>query len=99
MFPYPSGSGLHVGHLKGYLATEILARYKKMCGYSVLHPMGWDGFGLPAEQYALKTGNHPATFTNQNINYFRSQLQKIGFSFNFNCEVNTTDPAYFKTTQ
>lgn len=99
MFPYPSGSGLHVGHLKGYLATEILARYKKMCGYVVLHPIGWDAFGLPAEQYALKTGNHPADFTNHNIDYFRTQLKKIGFSFNFNCEVNTTDPAYYKTTQ
>lgn len=99
MFPYPSGSGLHVGHLKGYFATDIIARYKKMQGYDVLHPIGWDAFGLPAEQYALKTKNNPVTFTNQNINNFRNQLQRLGFSYDYEKEVNTTDPNYYRWTQ
>ena len=99
MFPYPSGAGLHVGHPEGYTATDIIARYKRLNGFDVLHPIGWDAFGLPAEQYALKTGNHPKGFTNENINNFRNQLQSIGFSYDYNKEVNTTDPAYFKTTQ
>lgn len=99
MFPYPSGVGLHVGHLKGYLATEILVRYKKMMGFNILHPIGWDAFGLPAEQFAIKTGNHPNVFTQKNINNFRIQLQNIGFCFDYKKEVNTTDPNYYKTTQ
>lgn len=99
MFPYPSGNGLHVGHPKGYLATDITARTKMMQGYEVLHPIGWDAFGLPAEQYALNTGNNPATFTNANINNFRKQLQKIGFTFDYSKEVNTTDPNYYQWTQ
>lgn len=99
MFPYPSGSGLHVGHPEGYTATDIIARYKRLNGFDVLHPIGWDAFGLPAEQFALKTGNHPASFTTKNINTFRKQLQSLGFSFDYDKEVNTSDPAYFKTTQ
>lgn len=99
MFPYPSGDGLHVGHPKGYCATDIIARTKMMQGYQVLHPIGWDAFGLPAEQYALKTGNNPATFTKQNIDNFRKQLKKIGFSFDYTKEVNTTDPEYYRWTQ
>lgn len=99
MFPYPSGSGLHVGHPKGYCATDIIARVKMMNGYNVLHPIGWDAFGLPAEQYALNTGNDPKTFTLQNINNFRKQLQSIGLSFDYNKEVNTTDSQYYRWTQ
>jgi len=99
MFPYPSGSGLHVGHPEGYTATDILARYKRMKGFNVLHPMGWDAFGLPAEQYAIKTGTHPRLTTDRNINRFREQLQAIGFSYDWDREVNTTDPDYFKWTQ
>lgn len=99
MFPYPSGSGLHVGHPEGYTATDILARYKRMKGFNVLHPMGWDAFGLPAEQYAIKTGTHPRVTTERNINRFREQLQAIGFSYDWDREVNTTDPDYFKWTQ
>jgi leucyl-tRNA synthetase len=99
MFPYPSGSGLHVGHPEGYTATDILARYKRMKGFNVLHPIGWDAFGLPAEQYAIKTGTHPADTTAKNINMFRSQLQMLGFSYDWDREVNTTDPDYFKWTQ
>lgn len=99
MFPYPSGDGLHVGHPKGYCATDIIARTKMMQGYQVLHPIGWDAFGLPAEQYALKTGNNPATFTKQNIDNFRKQLKKIGFSFDYTKEVNTTDSEYYRWTQ
>lgn len=99
MFPYPSGQGLHVGHPKGYTATDIYARYKRFCGFNVLHPIGWDAFGLPAEQYALQTGNHPAEFTDKNIKIFRDQLKSLGFSFDYKKEVNTTDPAYYKWTQ
>ncbi len=99
MFPYPSGAGLHVGHPKGYTATDIIARYKHAKGYHVLHPMGWDAFGLPAENYAIKTGTHPAVTTAENINRFRIQLQKFGFSFDWNREVDTTDPEYYKWSQ
>lgn len=99
MFPYPSGSGLHVGHPKGYTATDILSRYKKMKGYNVLHPIGWDAFGLPAEQYALNTNNDPRTFTNQNIKVFKKQLESLGFCFDFDKEVNTTDPNFYQWTQ
>tara|TARA_R110002124_G_C8962150_1_gene514178 strand:- start:358 stop:2895 length:2538 start_codon:yes stop_codon:yes gene_type:complete len=99
MFPYPSGSGLHVGHPEGYTATDIIARYKRMKGFNVLHPMGWDAFGLPAEQYAVKTGTHPKITTAKNVNKFREQLQAIGFSYDWDREVNTTDPNYFKWTQ
>lgn len=99
MFPYPSGSGLHVGHPEGYTATDIVARYKRMNGFNVLHPIGWDAFGLPAEQYAVKTGTHPAITTQKNIDRFREQLQAIGFSYDWDREVNTTDPNYFKWTQ
>ncbi|MBY0124165.1 leucine--tRNA ligase [Bacillus sp. S/N-304-OC-R1] len=99
MFPYPSGAGLHVGHPEGYTATDILSRMKRMQGYNVLHPMGWDAFGLPAEQYALDTGNDPAEFTAQNINTFRRQIKALGFSYDWDREVNTTDPEYYKWTQ
>ncbi|WLD92446.1 leucine--tRNA ligase [Alkalihalobacillus sp. AL-G] len=99
MFPYPSGAGLHVGHPEGYTATDIVARMKRMQGYNVLHPIGWDAFGLPAEQYALDTGNDPAEFTKQNINTFRRQIQELGFSYDWDREVNTTDPNYYKWTQ
>ena len=99
MFPYPSGAGLHVGHPEGYTATDILSRMKRMQGYNVLHPMGWDAFGLPAEQYALDTGNDPAEFTKQNIDNFRRQIQALGFSYDWDREVNTTDPEYYKWTQ
>ncbi|SHE42626.1 leucyl-tRNA synthetase [Fodinibius roseus] len=99
MFPYPSGSGLHVGHPEGYTATDILARYKRMKGFNVLHPIGWDAFGLPAEQYAVKTGTHPRDTTKRNINRFREQLQSLGFSYDWNREINTTDPDYYKWTQ
>lgn len=99
MFPYPSGAGLHVGHPEGYTATDIIARYKRMRGFNVLHPMGWDAFGLPAEQYAVKTGVHPAITTAQNIETFRRQLKMIGFSYDWDREVNTTDERYVKWTQ
>lgn len=99
MFPYPSGSGLHVGHPEGYTATDILARYKRMKGFNVLHPMGWDAFGLPAEQYAVKTGTHPRITTENNIKRFREQLQALGFSYDWEREVDTTDPKYVKWTQ
>ncbi|MEK5136746.1 leucine--tRNA ligase [Priestia sp. FSL W8-0001] len=99
MFPYPSGAGLHVGHPEGYTATDILSRMKRMQGYNVLHPMGWDAFGLPAEQYALDTGNDPAHFTEQNINNFRRQIKSLGFSYDWEREINTTDPSYYKWTQ
>ncbi|WP_375152556.1 leucine--tRNA ligase [Enterococcus mundtii] len=99
MFPYPSGQGLHVGHPEGYTATDILARFKRSQGFNVLHPMGWDAFGLPAEQYALDTGNDPAEFTQKNIETFRRQINSLGFSYDWNREVNTTDPEYYKWTQ
>jgi leucyl-tRNA synthetase len=99
MFPYPSGAGLHVGHPEGYTATDIVARYKRMRGFSVLHPMGWDAFGLPAEQYAIKTGEHPAITTRANVAKFKKQLQRIGFSYDWQREINTTDPPYYKWTQ
>ncbi|KAI3433717.1 hypothetical protein D9Q98_003525 [Chlorella vulgaris] len=99
MFPYPSGSGLHVGHPEGYTATDIVARYKRMRGFNVLHPMGWDAFGLPAEQYAIQTGTHPAVTTDKNIARFREQLQSLGFSYDWQREVSTCDPKYFKWTQ
>ncbi|WP_105995997.1 leucine--tRNA ligase [Staphylococcus agnetis] len=99
MFPYPSGAGLHVGHPEGYTATDIISRYKRMQGYNVLHPMGWDAFGLPAEQYALDTGNSPAEFTKRNIQTFKRQIQELGFSYDWDREVSTTDPDYYKWTQ
>lgn len=99
MFPYPSGQGLHVGHPEGYTATDIIARMKRMQGYNVLHPMGFDAFGLPAEQYAIKTGHTPKGFTRKNINNFRRQIKSLGFSYDWDREVNTTDPAYYKWTQ
>ncbi|NTV09123.1 MAG: leucine--tRNA ligase, partial [Chlorobium limicola] len=99
MFPYPSGSGLHVGHLEGYTASDIIARFKRSRGFNVLHPMGWDAFGLPAEQYAIKTGTHPKITTENNIRSFRETLQAMGFSYDWSKEINTTDPAYFKWTQ
>jgi leucyl-tRNA synthetase len=99
MFPYPSGVGLHVGHPEGYTATDIVARYKRMRGFNVLHPMGWDAFGLPAEQYAIKTGQHPAITTRENVAKFKSQLKRIGFSYDWQREINTTDPTYYKWTQ
>jgi len=99
MFPYPSGAGLHVGHPEGYTATDILCRYKRMRGFNVLHPMGWDAFGLPAEQYAVETGTHPAVTTKKNVDRFREQIRSLGFSYDWDREVNTTDPKYYKWTQ
>ena len=99
MFPYPSGQGLHVGHPEGYTATDIMSRLRRMQGYNVLHPMGWDAFGLPAEQYAIKTGNHPAVFTKANIETFKRQLKMLGFSFDWDREISTCDPSYYKWTQ
>ncbi len=99
MFPYPSGAGLHVGHPEGYTATDIFSRYKRMRGYNVLHPMGWDAFGLPAEQYAIQTGTHPAIITNKNCDTFRRQIKDLGLSYDWDKEINTTDPKYFKWTQ
>lgn len=99
MFPYPSGDGLHVGHPEGYTATDILCRYKRMKGFNVLHPMGWDAFGLPAEQYAVETGTHPAVTTERNVNRFREQIKSLGFSYDWDREINTTDPKYYRWTQ
>ena len=99
MFPYPSGAGLHVGHPEGYTATDIVSRMKKMQGYNVLHPMGFDSFGLPAEQYAISTGNHPYQFTKKNIEYFTSQLKNLGFSYDWDREISTCEPSYYKWTQ
>ena len=99
MFPYPSGQGLHVGHPEGYTATDVMSRMKRMQGFNVLHPMGWDAFGLPAEQYALKTGHNPKSFTNKNIDHFRDQIQSLGFSYDWDREINTTNPEYYKWTQ
>ncbi|MBR2625165.1 MAG: leucine--tRNA ligase [Lentisphaeria bacterium] len=99
MFPYPSGAGLHVGHPEGYTATDIVCRYKRMKGFNVLHPMGWDAFGLPAEQYAVDTGTHPAVTTEKNINHFREQIKSLGFSYDWEREINTTDVDYYKWTQ
>jgi leucyl-tRNA synthetase len=99
MFPYPSGAGLHVGHPEGYTATDILARFQRARGYHVLHPMGWDAFGLPAEQYAIKTGQHPRETTNRNIATFKRQIQSLGFSYDWSREIDTTDPDYYRWTQ
>jgi leucyl-tRNA synthetase len=99
MFPYPSGAGLHVGHPEGYTATDIFSRYKRMKGFNVLHPMGWDAFGLPAEQYAIQTGTHPAVTTNKNCDTFRRQIKELGLSYDWDKEINTTDPGYYKWTQ
>jgi leucyl-tRNA synthetase len=99
MFPYPSGAGLHVGHPEGYTATDILCRYLRMTGHNVLHPMGWDAFGLPAEQYAIETGTHPRETTQRNIDTFRRQIKMLGFSYDWEREIDTTDPGYFKWTQ
>lgn len=99
MFPYPSGAGLHVGHPLGYIASDIYARYKRQQGFNVLHPMGYDAYGLPAEQYAIQTGQHPEKTTSENVARYRSQLDKIGFSFDWSREVRTCDPEYYKWTQ
>ena len=99
MYPYPSGSGLHVGHPLGYIATDIIARYKRHKGFNVLHPMGWDAFGLPAEQYAIKTGTHPSKTTRENVKNFKRQIKMLGFSYDWDREINTTDPNYYKWTQ
>src|SRR5271169_5890351 len=99
MFPYPSGSGLHVGHVEGYTATDIVARHKRQKGYNVLHPMGWDSFGLPAEQYAIRTGTHPAKTTEENIANFRRQLRSLGYNYDWDREIMTSDPRYYKWTQ
>ncbi|MFA5159084.1 MAG: leucine--tRNA ligase, partial [Candidatus Omnitrophota bacterium] len=99
MFPYPSGSGLHVGHLEGYTATDIVSRYKRMRGFNVLHPMGWDAFGLPAEQYAIETGTHPRETTQKNIQTFKRQICQVGFSYDWEREIDTTDPHYYRWTQ
>ena len=99
MFPYPSGAGLHVGHPLGYIASDIYSRYKRLCGFNVLHPMGYDAFGLPAEQYAIQTGQHPAVTTEKNIARYREQMDRIGFSYDWSREVRTCDPEYYKWTQ
>ena len=99
MFPYPSGAGLHVGHPLGYIASDIVARYKRIKGFNVLHPMGFDAFGLPAEQYAIQTGQHPAITTARNIETYKRQLKQIGFSYDWDREVQTCDPSYYKWTQ
>ena len=99
MFPYPSGAGLHVGHPEGYTASDIIARYKRMKGFNVLHPIGWDAFGLPAEQYAIKTGTHPSETTKKNVENFTRQIKSLGFSYDWDREINTTDPNYYKWTQ
>ncbi|MGC4056995.1 MAG: class I tRNA ligase family protein [Chitinophagaceae bacterium] len=99
MFPYPSGAGLHVGHPLGYIASDIYARYKRLKGFNVLHPMGFDAFGLPAEQYALETGQHPAVTTEKNIARYREQLDNIGFCYDWSREVRTSDAKYYKWTQ
>ncbi len=99
MFPYPSGAGLHVGHPRGYIATDVIARFKQLEGYGVLHPMGWDAFGLPAEQYALKNKLHPSVSVKKNISTFKKQLAKIGFTHDWEREINTTDPEYYRWTQ
>ena len=99
MFPYPSASGLHVGHIEGYTATDIISRFKRMQGYNVLHPMGWDAFGLPAEQYALKTNNNPRDFTYKNINNYKRQIIESGKGIDWDREIATSDPEYFAWTQ
>ena len=99
MFPYPSAQGLHVGHPEGYTASDIVARYKRTKGFNVLHPIGWDAFGLPAEQYAVKTGTHPAKTTQKNIDNMRRQIKSLGFSYDWDREVNTTDKKYYRWTQ
>src|SRR5690554_1690459 len=99
MFPYPSGAGLHVGHPLGYIASDIISRFKRLQGYNVLHPMGYDSFGLPAEQYAIQTGQHPAVTTEENISRYTQQLKNIGFAFDWEKEVRTSDPSYYKWTQ
>ena len=99
MFPYPSGQGLHVGHPEGYTASDVLARMKRMQGFNVLHPIGWDSFGLPAEQYAMKTNQHPSIITEKNINNFRRQIKSLGFSYDWDREIATSDPTYYKWTQ
>ena len=99
MFPYPSGAGLHVGHPLGYIASDIYSRYKRLKGFNVLHPMGYDAFGLPAEQYAIQTGQHPAKTTENNINRYREQMDRIGFSYDWSREIRTCDPGYYKWTQ
>src|SRR5687768_12185446 len=99
MFPYPSGAGLHVGHLANFTPTDIVSRYKRMRGFNVLHPMGWDAFGLPAEQYALQTGIHPAITTAQNIATFKRQMKRVGLSYDWDRELSTTDPGYYRWTQ
>ena len=99
MFPYPSGAGLHVGHPLGYIASDIYARFKRLFGYNVLHPIGFDAYGLPAEQYAIQTGTHPSITTEKNIERYREQLEQLGFSFDWDREVKTCDPSYYKWTQ
>jgi leucyl-tRNA synthetase len=99
MFPYPSGAGLHVGHPEGYTATDIISRMKRMQGYNVLHPMGWDAFGLPAENHAIATGLHPRDVTKKNVANFRRQIKSLGFSYDWDREVDTTDPDYYRWTQ
>src|SRR3954452_23917108 len=99
MFPYPSGAGLHGGHPEGYTATDMLARYRRARGFNVLHPMCWDAFGLPAGQYAIKTGQHPRITTEANVSNFKRQIQSLGFSYDWSREIDTTDPKYFKWTQ
>jgi len=99
MYPYPSGAGLHVGHPEGYTATDILCRYRRMRGYSVLHPIGWDAFGLPAERYAMQTNIHPRITTGQNIATFRRQIKALGLSYDWSREIDTTDPGYYRWTQ